>query len=391
MTISPNSARDTDNTTRVSIWIDTDEIFDVKEYAIDFDVMNLGDPFRLVIGNPDGRNSGKFSPGQLCKIYIQDPAVGGGEKLQRIIGRVTSVEYTSDMNGGEQILVGGADLGWHLQNCHAPLWRVLQGITYGQAVERFLDSSWGFQGVEFDNLRSVRLNQGRIAASQAIARQQNFQSLIYPLQVEPGMSFADFMVDYARRAKRFINVTADGWLVFFEPNDTGTAEYSIDYHRAQDKARTKNNVKAARVMQSIDGLYTSVICVGQRVVADQFANNSENQNATKFRGTYQNTGSLPFTRLFTFADGDQLTRAAANDRAEWKWRRGRYESERHEYTVKAHHQGGKFWTPDTCASVSNTVHGRSGKYYISGVRFTRTMRDGTQTQLTVHPSGFLSA
>ena len=102
-------------------------------------------------------------------------------------------------------------------------------------------------------------------------------------------------------------------------------------------------------------------------------------------------GALPFKRQCSFSDGDQLRKDAANARAEWKWKRGRYDSERHEYTVKGHSQNGIFWTPDTLVGVSNTVHNRSGKYYVSGVRFSRTQREGTTTQLTLHPSGFLSA
>ena len=393
--------RAVDNTTRVSIWINGEEQLFVEEYSLDDDVLNLGDPFRVVVPNVDGASIGNYRVGDLCKIYMSSGDVDNTGQIQRYIGRLTTIDGTCSMQAGSTLALGGADLGWHLRECHAPIWHTMPGgITFNQLVQRLIGdkllNDWKFAGVRFDNLINRKINQGRAGVERRIAlADSGGRAYIQPFQVEPGQSAAEYLIDYARRAGYLVNVSSDGYIQFYKPNDTGAAEYTLRLYKSTNPDRNKGNVQSARMRRSIDGIYTETVCVGTVVLSNKFVQaNIESPNRNRFRGQYTNVdtiGSLPFSRVFYFSDGDQYDKTMANKRAEWKWRRGKFDSFEAEYTVAGHVQGGKFWVPDTCVDLLDEIHGLNGKYYISAVRYNRTQQQGTTTTITVREAGQLSA
>lgn len=396
---APSDPRTTDGTPRVSIWIDGEEQLFVEEYSIDNDVLSIGDPFRLKVPNIDGEIANKYQPGALCKVFMSDATAENNGTVTRLIGRVTTLDYTCDAQGGSSLSIGGQDLGWHLQECHAPYFKQIPGgITFADLVDRTVGqanlSAWGFAGVAFDNQHNVRINQGRAGVERRLARAAGGEKVfVAPLQIEPGQAAAEFLVEFARRDKRFVNVSSDGYIQFYQPNDDGPAQYRLRLYKSSSKDRNKGNVKSAKVTCKIDGLYSVVKCVGTSVLLKDFvAANTQSPNRGRFSGTYTPPSNpLPFPRLFSFADGDQLNKQMVNDRAEWKARRGRFDSFSATYTVQGHTQNGLYWTPDTCVDVLDEVNGLSGKYYISAVQYNRTMREGTTTNITVREAGQLSA
>jgi hypothetical protein len=60
-----------------------------------------------------------------------------------------------------------------------------------------------------------------------------------------------------------------------------------------------------------------VTCVGT-VAVPSLMPSRDNPHAGTFRGELSDETALPFKRLLTFADGDALTKARAEDRAKWK-------------------------------------------------------------------------
>jgi prophage tail gpP-like protein len=302
-------------------------------------------------------------------------------------------------------------------------------MKFSALVSRLVDPAWGIQAVGFGNGANRAIRQGRTDAQAAalkkqrkeqlaaslrqyeaeqaaagaqaldlgatgvqnfIAQLSDFGGFVPPLQIEPGQMCADLLIEFARREKWLVNMSSDGVLQFFVPNDSGEAQYSLKLYKSTSPNRNAGNVKGARVSQNIDGLYTRVICVGTAVMPPEFSN-PENPNAGRFWGVFDNLGSLTFPRLFTFADGDQYVKGMARRRAEWRWRRGRFDSFMAEYTVAGHSQNGIFWVPDAMVDVTDEVHGLRGKYYISAVRYNRTNDGGTTTTITVREPGQLSA
>jgi hypothetical protein len=169
--------------------------------------------------------------------------------------------------------------------------------------------------------------------------------------------------------------------------------YSFHLH-GEPALRRFNNVERVTLNETIDSLYTDVICVGTVVLPPSF-NNATNPNEGRFRGTYRvpaSTRPFSFNRLFTFSDGDQLTQQQAQDRARWKLERGLFDGWQYSAQVKGHVQNGLFFEPDVGADLHDTINGVEGTYYVSAVRYAgRKDPPGQTTTLTLRKPGLLRA
>ncbi len=360
-----------------------------KEYSLDDDVLQLGDPFACTIANIDGENTGKIHLGDPLEVYMADPAVRGGAKLRQMKGRVIGLETSSDISGGSTITVKGADLGWHLTHTAGEPWMNLRGIRFSRLLEAVLDPAWGIAGVRAENDTNRRLRLGRAGVQQAYKPQLG--AVLPRIQIEPGEMIADLLLLYAKRERVLVNVSSDGYLQFWNPRYDTDAACSIRYHRSTEKERDRNNVLGRpRLSESIDGLYTDVGCVWTSVIPPE-VRNSENPNEGFHIVWYRAPGALPFPRRLVFSDGEAMSTQMAEDRARWKYERGLFDSWQYEVTLVGHSQGGAFFAADTMAEVDDTVNGVRGKFYVSAVTRSRTLRDGTTTRLVLRKSGLLRA
>ncbi len=385
-----------DRTARVTVVIAGDEYGGsrtpgISQYSYDSDVLQLGDPCSVVLSNPRGALNGKIRMGDPLELFVADPDVGGGASTRKLKGIVTSRQAASSDGSGTTVTVGGADLGWHLGNNAAPLWFRLRGIKFQTLLQKVLDPSWGFAGVRAENDTNRRLKLGRAGAIRSI--QGTFDQFIPPIQIEPGEMIADVLILYAKRERRLVNVSADGYLQIWAPAKNQTALYTFHYHRSDEASRTKNNVLRATLSDAIDGLYTDVICVGT-VLRPPDQGNANDPNEGQFRGTYTArgpSGPLPFVRRLTFSDGEQLTKKLAADRARWKAERGLFDARQYVIQVRGHSQGGVFFEPDTTAEVHDSVNGIEGVLYVSGVRYNRDAKTGLVSTLTLRRPNLLGA
>lgn len=403
-----------DNTPKVAIVIDETEYANVKEYQYESNVLQLGDPFQVKLGAPDGDYGlVRFNPGAPAEFWISDPTVAGGGKVRKSNGLVTRLDIASDIGSGTALQVTGADLGWHLANNCAPLWFNMKGATW----ERFLnaciyphrifqgvsDPGWGFSGVRLDNDLNVKkkVNLGRALVQQRLAQQLGDPlQILPPIQIEPGQTIADTLVHYAKLSKCLVNVSHDGYLQVFQPNYNGPALYTLHYHASDEADRKRNNVLSARLSRSIDGLYSQVECLST-ITRPPFTENLEDPNRGKKRQSYTpatdarvaslQSSNLDFRRYWTFVDTEQLKDAQILARAKWFADRGEFDSYSLEYTVKGHSMDGYFFEPDTLCEVDDTVLGVRGTFYVCAVRYLRTMQAGTTSMLTLKRKNFLQA
>jgi len=376
---------------QVSVVIAGDEYSRISEYAYDTDVLQLGDPCSVRIPNPDGKLNGKIKLGDPFELYVSHPDVSAGRKIRKLKGLVTTRQVECSPDAGTKLTVGGADLGWHLLNNVAPLWLRLRGIRFKTLLERVLDPSWSFAGVRTDNDTNRALKLGRTGAVQQLSG--SVSALIPPIQVEPGEMIADLLILYARRARQLVNVSSDGYLQIWTPQSNPTPLYSFHLH-SEPARRQLNNIERATLYETIDSLYTEVVCVGTVVLPPNMVS-ATNPNEGRFRGTYRapdNARPLPFARRFTFSDGDQLTKDQATDRARWKAERGLFDAWQYTCQVKGHVQNGVFFEPDTGVDLHDTVNGVEGTYYVSAVRYAgRVDPPGQTTTLTCRKPGLLRA
>lgn len=363
-------------------------ILEIKEYSYDSDILTITDPFACTVGNPEGRYIGKISPGDLVTYYMSDPDVSAGVNTPKIKGVITGISSTSDAHSGTQIMLTGADLGWFIENCPGPLWQRYRGKSFNQILSLVLDKTWGFTGVRPGNDFNRRVKLGR--AGLGLDKVPPLTNPP-PIQFEPGQPISDVLVTLARRDKLLVNVSADGYLQFFQPNYNQEALYRFDFHKTSESLRYFNNVESVKLTQKLDGVYTDVICIGQ-VAYPPFGGTSGNVNEGKIRGRYKPaTNPLMFNRTHSFSDAEQMSKTNSDLRAQWKWQRGAFDSWVYEITVKGHSQKGHFFESDTMCEVNDTVTGVVGTYYVSAVRYNRSMSKGTTTTLTIRKPGLLGA
>lgn len=375
-----------------------DRIVNTIGFSYSSDVLSVGDPFTVEIPNPRGSYDAKFLIGSLIKLYLRNPNVNGGQLTLKHLGRVIR-RHSSVSGGGRRIRVECADLGWHLQNSAAPLWYRTQGKRLYDLLTdpKWIDPSWGLQGVEVDNLtdRLTRqgLNQGRAQAS--LDAQSVLGTFTY-LQVEPGDSVLSHISEYARRINRLVGVTCEGKLKLWVPDDSQDPNFRIELHDLDDPDRNRNNVIDVSVEESIDPLYTHTTCIGE-IVGGQLVSDSTNQNASKRRGDFVYERLLPFVRKQTFCDGEAYDPDVARKVARWKALRGIFDAWQAVYVVRGHWQrawpGGRayWWESDQMVSINDSLNGISGNFYIQSVRLDRDGKTGDRTTITVRRPGLLSA
>ncbi len=379
----------TDDTTRVSIVVAGTEYPNISTYSYTSDVLQLGDPCAVAIPDPNLKVQTSINPGDKIEFFTTDPDVSGGQKTRRVLGLVTATTGTTNRQQGTVIQVGGADLGWHLVNTDAPIWFRLQGATFQTLFNRVLDASWGFVGVAGDNLANRKLNLGG-----AFARSQQNKAMlkfIPPVQTEVGTKIADLLIEYSRREKALVNVSADGYLQFWQPDYNQQASFSFECHPVGEAGNEDNNILEASLSRTIDGVYSQVQCIWSvlRPPKQQDQNNSHPGRQAR---TYKpSPNPLPFTRRLTVSDPDQLSGDQAQRRAQWKWQRGMFDSWEYTIVVKGHTQSGLFYAPDTIAQVNDSVLNVRGNFYVSAVKYERSRQKGTRTTLTLKKKDLLSA
>jgi hypothetical protein len=368
----------------------------ITRYCYSSDVLQLGDPFSVDIPDPHGRFDFVVE-GLPIKLSMASPLVGTGQKTSKVYGVVTRVQRRVTRDGGSVLNVGAADLGWFLVNCDAPIWKRLEGMTFGKLYDLFVDPSWGFTGFQIGNDANARVKMGGSYARQVAFLGDVTRPPI--VQVEPGSKPADYFIQYAKLANRLVNVSHDGKLQLYQPNYTSPVAYKFYHRRDKNRANGLNNVESASLTRDLSTRYSKAVCVGERLIPQSEGVDPNDPNTNSFRGTYtrpsvlsaQQQGALPFNRLTAFADPDRLTKSQAAARAKWAVQRGDFDAWTYEITVKGHAQGGNFFEPDTMCEVHDDYFGLEGSYYVSAVQYDRDETGGTRTSLTIKLPGLLAA
>jgi hypothetical protein len=419
--------------------------YQARDFAWESNILQLADAWSVTLPAPNGKildSIGRYLPAQSTltegspvKFYVSDPGVLNGTLILKMTGRLVRISDSSDSNG-YRINVSGNDLGWHLttgngrvfQNLNGVTWkRFLQGClssdfytTSTQAIEDeatqtsrirvtrrvsgTTDNGWGFAGVRYGNLANKNLRLGRALA---VATLEPAEGTRLPLfQIEVGQTLGPLMIEFAKREGYLLNVSADGWLQFFKPatDEAGTvyaAESLYTFNlRLDDLGAQFNNIKpGSKLERSAEGFFTQVECWSS-VIRPPSDADSDNPNEGRYRGTYLNTGSLPFLRLQTFSDPEQIGQAKVDARAKWSWQRERFNAWEYTFTVAGLSQNGIPYEPDTICEINDELRGLKGKFYISAVRqsvkianagFDRSPTAGSTSTITAHQVGFLGA
>lgn len=388
-------------------YVEVDGIeYEARDYAWESHVLQLADQWSVTVPAPNGQmissdgrrvRAGELREGALVKFFLRDPAVRNGAVIQKLTGRLVTIDDSEDARSGYVVRLSGFDLGWHLTTGCGRVFENLRGVTFQRFLERnVLDPSlgWGFAGVRAGNLANKRFRQGRAGINAQL--QEDTSPIVVRFQLEVGEPLAPKLIEYARREGYLLNVSADGWLQFFKPVVTEEPSYTFHHRLAGDAVGSEfNRVRNTRLRRSAEGLYTVVQC--WTTVIDTTDLDPFDPNAGRYYGEFVNLGTLPFSRRNTFSDPDQIGDAAKR-RARWAWQRGRSDSWEYSLRTIGHSQDGVAFEPDTVAYLRDDVRGLDGNYYVLAVRFARQLAAaglspdvGSYSDITLRPLGMLNA
>ena len=366
-------------------------------------VMQMGDPFSVVVPDPRGRFVGKLLPGWSIRFYMSNPAVNGGAPTLKVSGIIVEREVTSD-DSGTVIRITGADIGWHLMNNDAPLWFNLRRSSGASPTllelaracilphlvwPRQADPRWGFdERIRDSNLDNRTRKKGLvITAAEELSLQ--LAGIQAPVQVQPGQKIADVLVEWARRAGLMVGVSVDHRLQFFLPDYVQEPEHEIYLYATDDPlARTFNNAQRATRSDTLDSQYTHVTVVGESPIrslvgvdptfAPQFATIYGRATPSDWPAGVM---PPPFRRYASICDGE-ITRHPER-RAIWFQRRGLFDAQTLRFDVRGHHQNGAWWEADSMCVVRSPPLGVDGAFYVPSVECRRSMQDGDVTVVTL--------
>ena len=389
-----------DPTSLAILTIDGEEIRNLTSWVTSQDCLMIGDPFSVMVPNPRGKYTKKLQLGASVQLHLQNPAVNGGRPALTHTGLVVQREATVDSSGGSVIRLQCADRGWHLLN-NCPRFQVngtpqlLEKTNLLNLIQRFAGNpTWGFADssgqvlIRPDDETSRRLRLG-LPPTRAQAQALVAQELrVYRAIVEPGQSAADIITSAARRLNRLVGVGADGVLQVWNPKYDQGALYRLDLHPPGTIDAERNNCVNARVVERLDSRFTRVEVVAQ--VVGWYDTDPNDLAPGRFSQIATDKSAAPFDHELTYSDGEVWYDATAVAAAEWKQKRGLYDSFEGVYKVRGHHQNGTWWTVGTMCELHDEVNGFDGDFFVSAVKPMRT-RDGDQTEVTLRLPGLLSA
>ena len=403
--------------------------YQAREHGYNAAVMQLSDDFKVTLPAPGGKVRGpdgtQIAVADACPVgapaqfYLSDPNVQGGAKVLKLRGRITGRAIESDPASGTVLCLAGKDLGWHLSGCpkvHVNIrgltWRQFAGKLLGMTLDptgKVTDDAfgWGFKGVGTGNVnnRTIKLGRQTVESDFQRASQEQNSIKLPRFQTEPGQTFDSILCQYARINHYLVNVSTDGWLQIFKPAQrTGSSapytdepRYVFHHHAAEDSRSRLNNVMRPRMEESGDGYFTRVECWSSVIDTINSAQSTD-YNAGTYHGSFANIGTLPFDRLYTFADGEQMGTAAVNARAKWQWQRFLWDGWTYTFETVGHSQGGFPFVDDTLCELHDSVYGLDGVYYVAGIECSRKLARpgfdrsaGTRTRITLKKSGLLVA
>lgn len=374
--------------TQCRVVVNGDTIEEILSFDYTSDVMAIGETAQFSVANVGRKYISKLRIGDRVEFILQNPKVNGGSPTVKHRGVIITRTIKVTPTGGCVIDIVSADLGWHLQNCDAPLWLRLQNKTYADlcdpATSPLFDSAWGFTGLDFTGNPRRRLKLGLAAI--AIANQR-LTEVAHVIQIEPGEKPADKITEYARRINLLVNVSPDGKLCLFRPNDTQKPLYSLR-NRIGD---TGNNLLSSEVVENAATRWTEVIVVGEQLASEAYAVDSTNPNATKKRGRVVHPGNLPFMHRRTAADGEMFQNGLAQKQAEWMYKRGLFDSWYMTAKVAEHYQNGVWWESDTVAHAVDDDTGVEGNFYVQRVQCSGSVTSADETTVLLRRPGLLSA
>jgi prophage tail gpP-like protein len=350
------------------------------------------------------------------KLAHADPRVDEGKPVPFVQGICTRLEHHTSA-GASILRMSGYDLGKLLDSGAEP-WKRFRGQSLGAVINKLLDPSWlarnrpqkenwGIQGVTgLLRDRVKKLGQpvgfGRAAAQQDVGKV--YGQLMPPLQTEVGETVGDVIARFARltgittSTGSFVNVSADGYIQIFNPDDYKDAAplYVFQDHNDERNFRVKHSslILDGEDLYSEYDCYGSVIAPKQQYAQDKVTNpNAGRFSAQTALSILGPSDGLIFRRL-TFADPEQYSPEFALTRASWRQRQSLFKEWTVQLTVQGHSMPGPDgkWRPIVEGNIAELNSSRlriQGRFLIEQVTKRQNATVGTEADVVLRKRGLL--
>ncbi len=385
--------------TQCTILVEGQIVEEILSFDYNSDILNVTENATFTVDSKNKKYRDMLQIGQKIEFRLSHPKVNGGAPTTKHKGRIVSRVPRYSPQTGTEIKITSADGGWHLENSHAPIWLRLLGKDFSDLCDpqtsNLFDPSWDFPGVRFDGDIRRKLKQA-IKTQVALLNQRALPDPAFVVQIEPGDTAASKIIEFARRYKDennnaglLLNVSSDGWLCVYKPNDQQKPLYSV---RCMDND-PRNNVLEAELTETALTRWTEVEVVGEQIESEIVPGTIDpnNPNAKKKRGKISHPTALPFVHRHTVTDGEMVSTGQSQTHAEWIYRRGQFDSWSIVYTLNEHYQDGNWYESDTVVSVSDDELGVYGNFYVQAVHCSGIKNTGDTTRMIVRKPGLLTA
>lgn len=365
-----------------------------KRFEINSSLTNLYDGWtvELPVG-PEGLNvdildlnAQRFFP---VKLAHSDPKVDSGKPIPILQGVITRVSHRCS-DGASNLVLSGYDLGKLLDSSAKTWMRLKTGVQIQQLIEKLLDPSWlagnrkdgwGIQGITGLN-RDRRIKRGTPASTGlagvqvALAQKQVTAQVkaatdlltraglgvaevkreigrapfayVPPIQVEVGETVCDIISRAAKLSRittsqsSFVNVSADGWIQVFNPDDY---KDDLPLYVLEDHLDKRNQIiKSSDLILDGEDLYSEYGCYSTTIrPPGSVPLDNQQPNAGKVQG-FAAIGILgdnqKLKRKLTFADEQQFKKEYCDTRAIWRLKQSLFRELALRYTLQGHSMPG---------------------------------------------------
>jgi len=325
-------------------------------YSIESNLFVADDPFTLELANPGV----KITPGQQCKLYVNDSL-----ELHGIIDR----RERSSEKSSRTLTISGRDLMGLVVDAYADNFVELNNVKLRDLTETLL------KPIPFIKRKSVIYGKGDKDRAVAITKTEEEYDIS---QIEPGQTVFEALKNHAMSRGLLFYCDRNGIFVYGSPLTKGKALFNL-VRRFDSKG---NNIKKGTEVDDISGRYKTIKVAGQQQGSDATAVGEHN-----FDGIAVDP-SFPFEKTFvaTVDDGQDPDKYAAILMSKQI-----FEGYQLDYTVKGHSQGDRNWQANAICHVEDEDLEIDGDFLIYSRAFTRSKADGTETALKLSKLGALPA
>lgn len=318
-------------------------------YDLDADYLTAADGWTVSARNPDAVQLATLVLGSPVQILVDTTPI--------LMGTLERIESSRSLDAGHVISLSGRDLA-------------------GALVDASPGTAWAIPSLSLAAAAQKILAELAVPAVVLAAAEANVPRLI--LRPEPGESFWDVLVRYARKLRLGVWMDPVGVLHIDRPDYLSPPVAEL-VHATSLATAGGTNVMSIRYVDDITGRRSPVTVVGQSAGGGLFA------ASTVLVGAAIDP-TLTVIRPALVDDGDINSVLEATDRARWEVASRQFEGKHLTVTVQGHlAMPGVPWSPGQMVQVRDELHGIIGPWWVRARRFSRSLSTGSTTELVLHP------